>query len=278
MKSVLILFLTILVLPAVSQDRLLTYTYQSNVLNKGQREIEVWNTFHWGKVDYYRALHHSIEFEIGLTKKLQTAFYFNVNSSTFFATELNYQGSTVIASSSLQKDHEFSFSNEWKYKMSDPVANAVGSALYAEVEFSGSEIELETKLILDKKIGRTMHVINLIAEPEFETEIENGKAEQEMEFSFEEDYGFMFNINKSWNVGLEVRNVNKTTSEDGLLYSTLFAGPGFSYVSGNFWINFTAMPQIAGLYHRKTYDFVDGLELNDNERLETRLIFSYMFQ
>jgi hypothetical protein len=26
------------------QDRLFTYTYQSTVLNKGQKEIEIWNT------------------------------------------------------------------------------------------------------------------------------------------------------------------------------------------------------------------------------------------
>jgi hypothetical protein len=277
MKKLLVAALLLITTQSNSQDRIFTYTYQSTTLNKGQREIEVWNTFHWGRGDYYRGFRNRLEFEIGLSKRLQTAFYLNMNTSTALATDITYSGSTVFATSRLESENEFSFSNEWKYQLSDPVANALGSALYGEIGIAGDELELEVKLILDKKIGKTVHALNLVAEPEFESEIENGEVEQEMEFSFEEDYGFMYQVNNSWHVGFEVRNVNKTTSDDGWLYSTLFAGPGFSYVSGNFWLNFTAMPQVAGLYHKDEDGFTDGLELHDHEKLETRLIFSYMF-
>jgi hypothetical protein len=277
MKSRLLIALLLLSSIAFSQDRLFTYTYQSTVLNKGQREIEVWNTFHWGRADYYRSFRNRIEFEVGLSNRLQTSFYLNTSTETALETSITQQGSAVVAASELVSDHEFSFSNEWKYKMSDPVANGIGSALYGELEISGSEVELEAKIILDKKIGRAMHALNLVVEPEFESEIEDGEVEQEIEFSFEAAYGLMYNLNKSWNIGFELRDLNKSSEDKGWEYSTLFGGPGFSYVAGNFWVNFTAMPQIAGIYHGSKTAFTDGKELDEHEKLETRLMFSYVF-
>jgi len=46
---------------------------------------------------------------------------------------------------------EISFSNEWKYKFSDPVADKIGFTGYAEVTVATDELELEFKAILDKK-------------------------------------------------------------------------------------------------------------------------------
>ncbi|MBL0341609.1 MAG: hypothetical protein IPP71_12100 [Bacteroidetes bacterium] len=57
--------------------------------------------------------------------------------------------------------------------------------------------------------------------------------------------------------------------------SVLFAGPGFSYVKGPIWINFTVMPQITGLKYSDPND--SGLLLDGYEKLQTRLIFSYGF-
>ena len=128
------------------QDRLFTYTYQSSVLGKGQREIEVWNTVHWGREDFYRAFKHRIEFELGLGSRLQTAFYLNLKSTAMQIKEIN--------NSFITSETDFSFSNEWKYKLSDPVANKIGSALYGELTVSKDEIEIEAKIILDKKSGR----------------------------------------------------------------------------------------------------------------------------
>ena len=107
-----------------AQDRLFTYTYQSGVLNKGQREIEVWNTLRTGKQDYYTRLDNRTEFEIGLGKNLQTAFYLNLTSTSKTLTESGIK--------SIATENEISFSNEWKYKILDPVANPVGLALNGE--------------------------------------------------------------------------------------------------------------------------------------------------
>ena len=69
-------------IPSFAQDRLFTYTYQSTVLNKGQRELEVWNTLRTGRQDYYARFDNRTEFEIGLGKNLQTAFYLNLTAKT----------------------------------------------------------------------------------------------------------------------------------------------------------------------------------------------------
>jgi hypothetical protein len=276
MKHALTILLCLITFCSFSQDRIFNYTYQSLVLNKGQREIEVWNTLHSGRYDYYRALKSRIEFEVGLSKRLQTSFYINMETSTIQVNDYAFTDGNVVNNIRLESENEISFSNEWKYKLSDPVANSVGSALYGELLIGRDEIEIEAKLILDKKIGRTMHALNLVIEPEFESEIKNSKVEQEMELEFEADYGFMYNVNPHWNIGFELRDVNKSEEDNGWKYSALYGGPGFSFNSDRIWINFTLMPQIAGLYSNNN-SITDGKILDDQEKLQSRLIFSYAF-
>jgi len=103
----LVLFI-FMCLPFLSnaQDRLFTYTYQSTVLNKGQRELEVWNTLRTGRDDFYARLDHRTEFEIGLGGRLQTAFYLNLTSKTKTVSESGIKSTST--------ENEISFSNEFK--------------------------------------------------------------------------------------------------------------------------------------------------------------------
>lgn len=271
----LIVCATILFSGAVSaQDRVFTYTYQSNVLNPGQREIEVWTTLRSGREGFYRGLDARLEFEMGIAKNLQTAFYLNTKNVAQEVTEVDGNHTHV----SIETESEWSFSNEWKYKLSDAAANAIGSGLYGEITIAPTELELEFKLLFDKKIGRSTHALNLVSEFEFETEVEseNGQeeVEQEMETKYEAVYGFSYNLNSNWNVGLEARNINEVY-EGEWEYSVLFAGPGFSYAKGPIWINMTVMPQITGLKHPDDSD--SGLYLGSQEKLQTRLLFSFVF-
>jgi hypothetical protein len=170
---VLLVPMLAIVLISNAQDRLFTYTYQSAVLNKGQREIEVWNTFRTGKADYFSALDNRTEFEIGLGKNLQTAFYLNLSTLTSTATALGIK--------SLDTKNEISFSNEWKYKLLDPVADPIGLALYGEYGIGSKEYELEAKVIVDKKIGAFTLATNAIYELELEPGYKNNEYELEAE-------------------------------------------------------------------------------------------------
>jgi hypothetical protein len=173
MKKLFVLIAALGTFMAQAQDRVFTYTYQSNVLNQGQKELEVWTTLGTGRHDFYRALNHSLEFEIGLGGKLQTAFYLNYGYSTGI-TQSN--GADVLNSS-----NSYSFSNEWKLKLSDPVANAIGSAVYFEYGLAPGETELEGKLILDKQSGRFVQAFNLSGELETEKDFETTGNEIEAE-------------------------------------------------------------------------------------------------
>jgi hypothetical protein len=264
-KILLLLALICIVAGARAQDRVFTYTYQSGVLNKGQKEIEVWSTLSGGRNNFYRGLDHKLEFEVGLGRKLQTSFYLNYGNSSAVVED---NGIQILSNST-----DYSFSNEWKLKLSDPVANRIGSALYFEYSLAPTETALEGKLILDKQIGKFTHAVNFVGEYEIEHAFTpNGnrlKSEKEGEFTLEFNYGLSYKVKDHFSFGLEAMNQNQF-SDSKLASSVLLAGPAFSYSTNGFWINLTCMPQITNLKGGK-------LELNDHERLQTRLIFSYEF-
>jgi hypothetical protein len=250
----------------IAQDRAFTYTYQSNVLNQGQKELEVWTTLHNGRDNFYFGLDHRLEFEVGLGAKLQTAFYLNYGYSKGI-TEAN-------GIQTLNNSVVYSFSNEWKLKLTDPVANAIGSAIYFEYGLSPSETELEGKIILDKQIGNAVQAINFVGEYDFENEFETQgnkiNAQVAREAAFEIDYAFSYKIKEGFSAGVEATDQNQFSTTSDWEYSVLSAGPCFSYYTNGFWLNITLMPQIKNLKG-------GGLELTEHEKLQARLAFSFAF-
>ncbi len=264
-KILLLLLLSFILVDLQAQDRVFTYTYQSGVLNKGQKEIEVWSTLASGRTDYYKGLKHRLEFEIGLGHNVQTAFYLNSKYSSAVATENGVK--------SLVNSSSYSFANEWKIKLTDPMANSLGSALYLEYVIAPTASALEGKLILDKQMGLFTSAFNLVGEYEVERDFVSQGADlvsvKKDQVAIELNYGLSYSIKKNVNFGFEAMNKNQML---GTSYSRsiLMAGPSLSYRGSGYWINLTCMPQIANLKG-------GGLELADNEKMQTRLIFSYEF-
>jgi hypothetical protein len=249
---------------AFGTERRFTYTYESLVLNTGEVEMEPWTTFRVGRDDYYARIDHRLEFEFGLSSRLQTAFY------------LNFNATTAQADSALNSDFEWGgISNEWKFKLKDPVADAVGMALYFEWGASTEELELEAKLILDKRWSELLVAFNAVVEPEWEFEVEPGTDEVEAE---NEQINFEFDMGAAWfatprtSLGVEVRNTNTYLPGDGYEQSALFAGPVVSHGAETWWMTLTVLPQIAKLKGSEADEGRD-LILSDHEKLEVRLIF-----
>jgi len=263
-----------MVLGTQAQDRIFNYVYQSTVLNKGQKEIEVWNTISWEKTNFFREFDHRLEFEMGLCKNLQTSFYLNLNTTSEFSIgkKLVLNNSVVSEQNdtSIKTGSEFSFSNEWKYKLSDPVANFLGSALYAEIALGTTETEFEVKLILDKQINKFFTTLNLVGVYGIVKELNNGKAENEREYSAEINYGLSYKLGNHVHIGLEANSLNEF--DDGKISnSVLYAGPVLSFAGDKFWINLTVFPQITAFKGASD----GGLDLTDHSKLDTRLLFSY---
>jgi hypothetical protein len=263
MRKILLLLAIVGFVSANAQDRLFTYTYQSGVLNKGQKEIEVWNTLRTGRTDFYSRLDNRTEYEIGLGGNLQTAFYLNLTSIT----------STIDAGTAkaLETENEISFSNEWKLKLLDPVADPIGMALYGEYSIGSKEYELEGKLILDKKFNNLTIAANAIYELELEPEPQASETEWEKEHKADFNLAFAYSFTPKFALTLEntYRNV---IAEGELEHSALYSGLGFSYIQENFWVNFTALPQV------KSFKGQTGssLNLNEFEKVQFRILFSYV--
>lgn len=264
-KLVLASFLLLSTMSLLAQDRVFNYTYQSAVLNKGEKELEVWTTVLQGKEDYYREIKNRVEYEIGLGSNLQTAFYLNTKQKAYFDKATG----TIIV-----KAPAISFSNEWKYKFSDAVANRVGFAGYLEYTIAPHETEIELKAILDKKIGRSTHALNLTFEPEWKAATANGSVTTETELKYDLNYGFSYTLNKNWNLGAEVINRNVYIKNDDFTHSALFAGPTVAFYTDKFWVNLAFSPQVLGINNP---DNSSGLNLDEFTKMDMRLLFSYSF-
>ncbi|HKR07361.1 MAG TPA: hypothetical protein VJY62_22195 [Bacteroidia bacterium] len=262
-----------------AQDRVFARTYQTNVLAKGSFDIEYWTTLRTGKVGAYspfafgRYLDNRIEFEFGLGKNIQTAVYFNTSNFKYALLD------TSATEFPTQTDIETSFSNEWKFKLSDPVANKIGSALYLELTAGSDEYEIEGKIILDKRINNELFAFNLVGEFELETEVEkegNGiEREMEWEAPVELDFAYMHFFKPTCGLGLEIRNHNEIAKGEGWEHSVLFGGPSFYFNQGKFWGVLNALPQIGNLH--KT-DAAQGSRVRDeHEDFEFRLLIGYSF-
>ena len=244
--------------PVGATSRRFTYAYESLVLNKGDFEYEIWTTVRDEREDYYRRFDQRMEFEVGLSHRLQTAFYLNF---------------TAIAQDVAPDDRESEFewggvSNEWKYKLLDPVADPVGMALYFEWGIAPTEAELEFKLILDKRMGNFLTAFNAVIEPEWEY----GPEETERETNVEFDLGAAYFLSPAFSLGAEVRNHNEWVPDEGHEHSALFLGPVVSYAPEGWWATLTILPQIAKLKGSEA-DADNDLVLSEHEKLEVRLIF-----
>jgi len=277
-KKILLSISVLFIISATAQDRQFVQTYQSTNLAKGFRDIEVWSTLRMGKETFYRALDERLEFEIGLTDRLQTALYINASNKSF----ANKDDST----GTIFSESEFSISSEWKLKLSDATTNIIGSGLYGEATISGTGLELEAKLILDKRINKHLIAFNAVAEWEWEQKVKgkvvNGKVEQEnnmklMATPFEIDLAYMYNIKPNFGIGLEAKAHYEITTEKGLEHNALLAGPTL------FWntkdnkhsIIFNFLPEIINL--KKTKEQPNDLDLDEYEKYQFRLLLDFSF-
>ncbi len=270
MRKIILVSTLLLITCMISkaQDRVFCHTYQSNVLPANVVDLELWTTLRSGKQDYFNAYEHRIEFEVGLGKNIQTSIYFNHSDKTALK---RINDSTSV----FDKSTSSGFSNEWKFKLSDPVVNKIGTALYAEVTGKGREWEFEGKLILDKKIGKNLFALNLIGEYEIETELNRNETELEGEFPVKLNLAYMHFIGKRAGIGIEAINKNKIGQEDGWEHSVWFAGPVLHFHGERWFINFNFIPQWINMKKEKSTD--SNLVLTDYEKIESRAIISYSF-
>jgi len=236
---------------AHASNRVFTYTYETPVTPKGEVELEPHFTATLGKDHYYMRLDHRFELEWGIAKHVQTAFYVN------FRVQAEDVDGTMV------KETKFrGFSNEWKFALTDPVADPLGVGLYFELGVQAHEFEIEAKVLLDKVIGPVILAFNTVGE--IEVKPQPGGAAPELEAKLIFLLGGSVLIGKHFAIGAEVRQQNEFHEE--LEHAWLHAGPAVHVRSERVWATLSVLPQLLDLKTGK-HDLAGGAAL------EARLVF-----
>jgi len=239
--------------PARATERRFTYTNESTVLAAGGRELEPWTTWRGGRHDYYSAFDERLEFEVGVTDRLQSSWYLNLSS--------------VTTGPSRQQTSSFDgISSEWKVKFSDAVADRVGSALYLEATFGPDLAELEGKLIFDRQIGKLLVALNLVGAYALDLGVNPTAAETEVEAVAALSYA----LRPGLGFGLEMIEHNRLA---GLAWeeAVFFGGPVATYAAEAWWATLTVALQWVALVGAS-----DGHQnLLSAERAQVRFLFGW---
>lgn len=266
LASLLVLPLTLALAPEVAaSERHFTYTYESNVLNPGDVEIEPWTTWRAGRKDYYSRFDQRLEFEFGVVPNLQMAWYWNMTALAADQTDAT-TGQTTRATG-----FEFGgVSNEWKYKLSDSFADPLGSALYFEWTAAPAEAELEAKVILDKRMGNALVALNLVGEHEWEFE---AKGDTKREIELEADLAFGYFLTPTLVLGLEARSHSELEGGKEHEVTAFSVGPSVAYAQKAWWMAATVQPQVFAIKGEEEGDDDSSLDLEHHERVNVRVLF-----
>lgn len=257
-----------LCLGAQANERLFTYTYEPETMPQGAWEFEQWITLRTQKtknlgVQNFNRWDLREEFEYGVTDNYTVSLYLNTKAESF----------RDLATGTDESEFEFEgISLENRYMVLNPAEHAIGLTLYLEPRFSGSEAELEEKIIIGQRHGNWKWAFNLTHATEWEDNFHETEGELEATF------GIAYNINKNWSIGLELRNHNEIPDYDQFEHSAVFFGPVVSYRQEKWWAALTILPQVYGAnFEDPDPDGHSNLVLDEHEHVEIRLLFGFSF-
>ena len=198
--------------------------------DKGEVELENWVTwqFHRGRggapdtneFDF----RHEVEF--GITDRFQAALYFadwHVNDHSAGDDRVHFDDAAL----------------ELIYRLSNPVTDFLGSAVYGEVRGGPDFLELESKILLQKNFGKWVAAYNGTLEGRWEGEhldLREGEFQQTAAISYE--------INPRFMVGAEALHEIDLPNWAKAEKSVVWAGPNASVRCGHWYVTVTALARI----------------------------------
>jgi len=202
------------------------------------------------------------ELEHGFTDRYTAALYINLEAESFRDPATgNNNASSRFEGVSLEN----------RYQVLNPKTHAVGLTLYLEPRISRDEAELEQKIILGQRCGDWKWAFNLTHSSE------RVEGFRKTEGEFETSLGLARDLNSRWSAGIELRDFNALPDYSRWEYTAVFAGPVVSYRRSGWWAALTVMPQIYGKNFNGNPDGNPHLVLDDQERLNVRLMFGFEF-
>jgi len=242
---------------ATAAERHFGFSYESSTLRPGQAELQPWSTLRLGRADYYNRLDARLGFELGVLKNLQASLFWNVSGIT---KDVRLPGAAI--KSRLSDTELDSLSVQLKYKLTDPVADALGSALFVEGSTGPMQASFEGRLILDEQLGSFLFDANLVGGL-----IEHWELRSTTVGAFGATLAAGYFVTPSLVTSLEVRNENGFSGT--FERSVLYLGPSVSIVSTRYWLTLAVQPQLVAF---KGATAGHDLDLSQNEYLQTRLM------
>jgi len=238
------------------------FTEESLVLDPGKTELTPWTTVRAGRTAYYSKLEGRLELGYGFAKNLQGSLFWNF-SSVAKDTELPGASETTRLAVS---DFE-SVSGNLKYKLSDPIADALGSALAIEGSYGPELGAVFVQAILDKQFGSLLLAGNVTGEAIWPLDRSDSGVEKRLSFGLSGGYF----VTPKLVAGLEVRDINGFHGK--LERSVIYLGPSVSWVSAGFWATFAVEPQLTALKGGTPHE--QHLDLDENERVQARALVGF---
>ena len=228
--------------------RRFTYVYEATTAAPGSVESENWIT--WGTSPpedrRFNAVDFRHEIEFGVTDHLQAGLYL---------ADWGYREDPA------ENEHGFRYQSsalELIYNLTNPTTDLLGLALYGEVRGGPEELELESKVILQKNLGRFVVAYNGTLEAKWE-----GSHLEEEGGEFSQSLGLSYEISPALLIGAELLHEidlpDWSEAEDSIVYR----GPNLSYRHGNWWATVTPLVQVT--------------DVASEVAVQTRLIFGFSF-
>jgi hypothetical protein len=232
---------------AFAGERHFTNVYETTTASKGGIELENWVTWETrrGNGDNTNLWKFRHEIEYGITDRLQLGVYL---ANWSLAHDATHRDSTRYESASA----------ELIYRLSDPTADALGSALYLEVEGGHDIFAIEGKLLLQKNFGRWVVAWNGVLEAEWS---DHGLAQRTG--NLEQALGVSYEFTPKFSAGAEL--VHEVSFDDWSKSgpNILFAGPNISWRFKRGYVTAATLFQCTGV--------------TDEPDIQTRVIFGINF-
>ena len=256
----------IAVINANADERRFAYTYEPEVLPKGALEFEQWLTLRSqrtsagevGKENFNR-FDFREELEYGVTDRYSVSLYLNGKHES-------YRDKTVTPFEDKAELEFEGVSIENRYMVLNPADHSIGLTLYLEPRFSGSEAELEQKIIIGQRHGDWKWAFNLTHATEWEDNFHATEGEVELSFGIARD------LNTNWSLGIEVRDHNEIPEYERWENTAIYVGPVVNYRQEKWWATLSFMPQVFGRNYTGDPDGYRNLELEGHERYTVRLL------
>jgi hypothetical protein len=291
---------------ASADEPLFGYVYTTDVLPKGQKEIEQWATLREGRSQGdFHVLQTRTEVSYGVTDKFQLSAYLNLAYADAFHNTPDGETAPpeIFADYSVDPDKRFKrgrfegVSLEGIYRLTSPYTAPVGVALYVEPTIGPRKRELESRLIVQKNfhddrvvvagnLTVTQELRYLQADPAADPASEESRDHWDKETDVNIGVAASYRFRPNWSVGMEFLNEREWAGLDPFKAAkrtnvAYYFGPNIHYGGEHFFATGTFLVQLHGAkdYANPAPGFiVDGLSnADDFEKYRLRVKVGYYF-